>query len=302
MTFVDFLNKYYPSEQQHEVIFMLNQHGIYQNIETSLYDFYKSVGNRSHTEIVEQLVVTIGEFVSNTQKPLVNNKSEPQSQLMKKHVSDLAIHLIKDTYRLSGLESSTYTDLLTQVIRNTSYKNSWDFLILESLLSFDDFQAPEVSKKAKNNDKKKHSKPLRLDWNGNHPLDFFMDDLIKIFKGVKSKRKLYQLFQNNALDFKIEMPSKYLLSFLNLFYHLHECGTIKVIGNRGLFIFLNRHLQAPPNDLYPQRDFRKLRCESSNNNYSKQKIFTVIKPLLDKYCQQMKADKKMDDNWTIVGH
>ena len=157
---------------------------------------------------------------------------------------------------------------------------------MEKLLNFDNIKAFAIAEKEKKHGNTiKLSKPVKLDWQGEKQLDLFIDDLTKTFYGVKCKRLVYLLFDVIKTDFKIELPSKHLLPFLTLFYELHETGAIKVIGNRGLFVYLHQHLQAPSNDMYPKRDFRKLRHEAYKNKNLKNEISRIIKPLLDKYCE-----------------
>jgi hypothetical protein len=137
---------------------------------------------------------------------------------------------------------------------------------------------------------------VKLDWQGKKQLDLFVDDLTKTFQGIKFRKQLYLLFDNIQPDFKIELPSKYLVSFITLFYGLHKNQTIKMTGNRGLFVYLRQHLQAPLKENYPKRDFRKLRHEAEQNKNTKNSITRIIKPLLDKYCR----NHYLDNSRTIV--
>jgi len=128
------------------------------------------------------------------------------------------------------------------------------------------------------------SKPIKLAWFGQKQLDLFVDDLIKTFQGMKSKKQIYLLFDTRQADFKIELPSRHLPPLLCLFYELHQTGAIKVNGNRGLFVYLHEHFIAPQQDFYPKRNFRKLRYDAMQNLRIKKQISKMIKPLLDKYC------------------
>ena len=107
--------------------------------------------------------------------------------------------------------------------------------------------------------------------------------LTKTFSGIKCKRKLYFLFDGFICDFKVELPLRHLIAFLTLFHYLHEAGTIKVVGNRGLFVYLRQHLQSPLTEKYPKRDFRKLRHEAAQKDCKTNATMRFLKPLLDKY-------------------
>ena len=284
MNFVDFFEKYYLPHQQTEIVLILTDLSIYSDIETSLNDFYAATIDKHKSEIVSQFVLTIRDFTTTINKRLHDIEASASKNKIEQKILELSVYLIRDTYKLSGLEQTEYFDLLKQTIKKTYTKHSWDFSVLETLLNLDNIRTFAASENKKRRNTIKLSKPIQLEWKSNQPLDYFIDDLIKTFKGVKTKTQLYSLFDLIEIDFKVELPSKHLLSFLTLFYELHECEAIKVIGNRGLFVYLKQHLQPPTNDKYPKREFRKLRHEAGENEKTKTEISRMIKHLLDKYC------------------
>jgi hypothetical protein len=285
MTFVDFIKKYYLPQPQKEIYFVLNNLGIYNDIENSLNDFYHAAENKNKNQIISNFALTSRELVTYFYKSLCKIKPGKQKTRTEQKIAELAVYLIRDTYQHSGLELFEYFELLIQTARKTYTKHSWNFSVLEKLLNFDNIKALAIEEKEKKpGNTIKLSKPVKLNWQGDKQLDLFVDDLTKIFQGVKTKKQVYLLFDTVKTDFKIELPSKHLLPFLTLFHDLHDYGAIKVIGNRGLFVYLHQHLQAPPNDKFPKRDFRKLRHDAKYNEILKNNISMVIKPLLDKYC------------------
>lgn len=285
MTFAAVIEKYYLPNQQAEIVFMLNDLCIYSDIESSLNDFYKAANSKNKIEIISQFVLTSREFVTTIYKSLHGIDSCGQKARAEQKIAELTVYLIKGCYQLSGLEFFEYFDLLIQTTRKTYAKNCWDFSALEKLLSFDNIKVFAITdREKKGRGVFELSKPVKLDWQGEKQLDLFVDDLTKTFHEVRPKKQVYLLFDLIKTDFKIELSSKHLLPFLSLFHELHESGAIKVIGNRGLFVYLNQHLQAPPEDKYPKRDFRKLRHEAWQNEKIKRDISRIIKPLLDKYC------------------
>lgn len=292
MTILDFIQKHRLSSPSSKLCDILVGHNFYRDIESSLNDFLQSVSTRNTTNIIAQLVLTMREYVSVTYKVLSFHKDEQQSEILNCYISDLTRYFIKETLHLSDLDSVTYFRLFIQISNSTYLKYEWDLTILASLLNSIN-ESRVLSKEQKQHaDQIKFSKPIKLDWCGRQPLDFFIDDMVKTFKGVKCKRRLYQLFEDISMDIKVEMPSKYLLAFLTLFQDLHKYGTIKVIGNRGLFIFLHNHLQAPANDRYPSRDFRKLSYDAKCDYRLKNQIANLINPLLDKYGGLIKPDDR----------
>ncbi len=285
MTFADFIKKYYTPQQQAEIVRVLTDHCIYSEIESSLNDFYQAADSHNKNEIISQFVLTIREFVTTIYKPLQDNRQAGAKEGTALQIAELAIYLVRETYQLSGLELFEYFDLLIQTASKTYSKHDWDFSVLERLLTSANLKAfANTQREQQYRSIIKLSKPVKLDWQGEKQLDLFVDDLTKTFQSVRCKKQLYLLFDKIKTDFKIELPSKHLLPFLTLFYELHESGAIKVIGNRGLFVYLHQHLQAPPKDRYPKRDFRKLRHEAERNEKIKSSISRIIKPLLDKYC------------------
>lgn len=291
MSFVDFIDKYYIPSQKTEIYFILNNLCIYSDIETSLNDFYSSTKNKNKIEIISQFTLTCREFVITIYKSIHNIIPNEQKAGIEQQLTVFTNYLISDTYQISGLSQLEYFGLLKQVILKTYKKNFWDFSVLETWLNPDHLKALTIQeKKNKNRYKNNISKPIKLDWQGNMPLDLFIYDLTKIFNVVKCKKQVYNLFDQLKADFKIDLPSTYLLPFLTLFYELHKSAVIKVVGNRGLFVFLSQHLQAPLNDSYPKRDFRKIRQEGKTKPEIKKNISGKIKPLLDKYCNNGTPD------------
>lgn len=285
MTFTDFIKKYYSPHEQAEVIFILTDLCVYSDIESSLNDFYQAVASRNKNGIISQFALTSREFLTTIYPPLHRIISAEQKAKTELKIAEMATYLIRETYQLSGLELLEYFDLLTETARKTYAKHGWDFSVLEILLNPGNIKAFAIAEKEKKNRATiKLSTPVKLDWHGEKQLDLFVDDLTKTFQEVRCKKQVYLLFDRIRTDFKIELPSKHLLPFLTLFSALHESGAIKVIGNRGLFVCLHQHLQAPPKDKYPKRDFRKLKHEAEQNEKTKSNISRIIKPLLDKYC------------------
>lgn len=252
---------------------------IYNDIESLLNEFYQAADSRNKIGIVSQLVLTISEFITTLHIQLHKIDSCNYKVLIEKRLVVLVYYLVKDSYCLSELKPSEYYYLLTNTIKRSYTRYSWNFLVTEKLLRLDKFRQLTIPEKACN-----ISKPNRLAWQGIKQLDLFVYDLAKTFRGFKAQKQLYFLFDNIRTDFKIELSSNHLLPFLTLFYKLHESGVIKVCGNRGLFIFLKQHLVPPQKDVYPKRDFRKLKHEGEQNEKTRTNNFCIIKPLLDKYC------------------
>jgi len=296
MIFINFLKKYYSHYQKEEIVFILNDLCIYSDIETSLNDFYFSVDSSNRIEIISQFVLTCREFVTTIYKPLHDIKPSEQKARTEQKIIEFANYLILDTCLLSGLKPLDYFYLLKQIVRKTCLKHSWGYLNLEKHLSPYNKKNFAIEKKEKNYVQTfKFSKPFKLSWQGYRHLDLFVDDLTKTFGNIKCKKLVYYLFGSTKTEFKIELPSKDLLPFLTLFYKLHESAVIKVIGNRGLFVYLQQHLQAPSKDYYPKRDFRKLRHEAWQNEKIKNDISRLINPLFEKYC----LSENLDDRRTI---
>lgn len=285
MTFEFFLVKYYSPPQQAEIISVLNNLCIYREIESSINDLYCVANSKNKIEIISQLTFAIRDFVATIYMPLHSMKPGKQKARAEQKIAELAVNLIRDTYQLSGFGLSEYYNFFMLTIRKINASYSWNFSVLEKLLNFDRTKAFDLEEKEKNNlNTIKLSKPVKLVWQGNRQLDLFIDDLIKTFKGIKCKKPVYFLFDEMKIDFKIELLSKHLLPFLTLFHDLHDRGAIKLIGNRGLFVYLHQHLRAPQNDQYPNRDFRKMKHEALQNENVKNNIYQIINPLLYKYC------------------
>ncbi|MFA5781398.1 MAG: hypothetical protein WC868_03915 [Bacteroidales bacterium] len=287
MNFTDFLEKYYLPYQQSEIVILLNNISAYQTIEYTINEYYKSIEGHNKHEIISQLVLTIRDYITAINKGLQTIEQDCAKATAEMQIIELSIYLIKETYNLSSLDRTDYFDILKQTIKKIYKKYSWDFSVLDSLLNLENLKnySKEYNKQESISELKL-SKPIQIDWKGSLPLDYFIDDLVKVFKCIKSKSSVYKLFDKIDDDFEIYLSSKYLLAFLSLFYELHQCHTILVVGNRGLFVYFQRHLKPPKYDKYQNREFRKLRHEAFQNEKTKNEISKIIKPLLDKYCNQ----------------
>lgn len=285
MAFLNFTDRYYSSQQQKEIISLLQDLRIYSELEILINEFYRAAESENKNGIISQFVLSIKEFVETVNLRLLNIKPGREKLEIENIILELSTFLIRDTYQFSGLEMKEYFELLKLTIKKTYVKNSWDFSIIENPLNLHSSATLLLTEKKNTRSTAiKTSKAFQLKWQSDIQLDLFVDDLVKTFVGIKSKKQIFLLFNTLETDFKIELPSKHLVGFLSLFYLLHSCGVIKVIGNRGLFVYLHQHLQAPENDRYPNRDFRKLRYEANQNKISKSKILKSINPLLEKYC------------------
>ena len=285
MTFVNFLDRYCLPKQQIAIELVLNQLEIRLDIKVIIDEFDDVVKSGNKNEITAQFVLTVRDFITLVNSKLQNYKASKDKTNKEKKVVELAVYLIRYTFICSQLQRVAYFDILRKTVEQTYVKNSWDFSALGVLFNLDNIQAFAIQEKERQQHANiKLSKPIQFKWMSSLLLDYFIDDLIKFFPGVKTKTQLYRLFDLLVDDFKVTLPSKHLISFLTLFYKLHECGAIKVGGNRGLFVYLEQHLQPPTDDKYPKRSFRKLRHEAEQNEKSKKEILLVLEPLLNKYC------------------
>lgn len=293
MTFHDFLEKYYLPSGETEIVQLLNYISAYKPVEYAINEFYIAVEKQNRHNILSQLVLTINDYteaINNGLQIIANKELKINNE---KKILELSIYLIKETYQLSALSRLEYFEILKETIKKTYKKHSWNFSILDSLLNLENIKnySKEIVEIKKN--KIKLSKPVQIEWNSKFPLDFFIDDVVNTFSGIKTKATVFKLFDKIDDDFEIHLNSKYLVTFLSLFYELHQRKTISIIGNRGLFVYLQNHLKPQIGDKYPKREFRKLRFEAFENEKIKNEILKTINPLLDKYCST--------DNRTIDG-
>ncbi|MBL7731022.1 MAG: hypothetical protein JNM88_07575 [Chitinophagaceae bacterium] len=283
MTFGDLIKRSFSSYQHAEMLFVLSDLGIHRQIESAVDDFYRAAATGNRYGILSQFSLTTTEFVRAVYPVIMEMEPGFRKLRAEMKIADLATCLVQETGCLCGLEQQQYIELLTETVKNTYLKHNWDFTVLEKLLKPGAISF--FTGHTQNNDQTtaRNGKPVTLDWRGDKQLDLFVDDLTRTFQPVRCKKHVYSLFDKMKTDFKIELHSRHLPAFLTLFSELHESGVIKVTGNRGLFVYLHQHLQAPKEDRYPKRDFRKLKHEAEQNERLKDHISRMIKPLLDKY-------------------
>ncbi|MFT3911607.1 MAG: hypothetical protein QM737_19435 [Ferruginibacter sp.] len=217
MVFIDFIKKYYPPLQQKELIGFLNDLNVYNNIDDSINNFYNAAKRENKMEVIAHLALTCSELVTIIHGPLHHAKTVYQKSRIAQKMGELAGYLINNTYKLSGLGIYEYSALINQIIRRTSSKYSWDYSIIKKLLATYNIRALVIEEKEKNNTKAFHrSKRINIKWLGSKPLDLFIDDLAKTFKGVKSKKQVYHLFDEMKTDFNVVVP-------LQTFYPFSIC-------------------------------------------------------------------------------
>lgn len=290
MSFVDFLNRYYSESQRSEISFILHELQIYKKMEICMNDFYASVHQKNKIEIISYIVLTCRELVIMIYNSTKHINSYSQEPSIEQKLILFVGNLIDDTCRLSQMSSAEYQKFLEAIVKKIYEKNFWNFSRLSKFRTV--YVVTTKTTILKTNAERaggtspylKRSMPLRLDWQGRKPLDLFIFDLVYVFKISKYRKQVYYLFSCGGGDFKIELESKHLLPFLSLFYELHKSQIIRVVGNRGLFVYLSQHLQPPSHDRYPNRDFRKIREEANTKLLTKEVIYKKINPLLEKYC------------------
>jgi hypothetical protein len=296
MNFAETLYKYHSEEEVIAYCQLLEHLDIGQEINGAFDDYNFELTHGNKVSVIAQLALSCREYITCFHEALLKIKPN-ERYLIQEKVIALTQTLIAELLANKILSKYECTRILLKSAIKTFQKYGSDFN--EFLNSINeqksDTLVSQTTKQESSNDKKIY-KPTYLDWNGKKHLDFFIDDVCKTFKGLKCKKKVYQLFIKTEEAFKIELPSVYLSAFLILFHELHLNGVIKVIGTRGLFVHLFRHMEAPSFDVYPNRDFRKLRHEAEQNIQKKSKIIGLLKPILDNHCTQL----SLDDRWTIA--
>lgn len=296
MTFDKFLDKYYSSIQRKEIVSILKRLHIFIFVESNLDKFYKTAECNVKSEITSHLVISVDRFVTCFHKTYCEIQLLEQNGRIQREIKKLIIFIIDDIWENSGLDFSTFFRILAEGIMKAIAELSSNLYLLSASSTFLDVGASTVeciSQRAYS--RVRQSAPVRLCWRGEKHLDFFVEDLIKTFPGLKPRRLIYFLFEMELRDFKIELSPKYLLHFLTLFHKMHNSGAIKVLGNRGLFIYLRQHLRPPVNERYPKRDFRKLCYEAGLDTKMRNEITAVINPILGRYTQC----RIEDDKWTL---
>jgi hypothetical protein len=283
LSFQNFLEKYYLSEELNEIEQLLNQLGISNGVELVINDFYTNHSNTIHELNIAQLSITITNFIT-----LVNTRLSTVEENKDKIIEQLAtlgIYLIKETYSKSKLSQEVYFNTLKFSLRKAYSKHNWNFQVLESILNFEEilsFTAPnQVSKKDSNI---KLQKAIYLDWNNNKiSCGLFLKDISKAFEIQSSQDNLLALFDSLITKFTITIHSKYLEAYVMLFYTLYQKKIITAKGNKGYLAYLQQHTVAPKNDTYPRKEFKRIREECSKNIAKKKSIETFIQSLLQKY-------------------
>lgn len=286
MSFNDFLKTYYPDVEGVEPNHSFRDENTHFNIESILRE-HQSVSTKN-LNIAHSEKEYTGKKCSQINVQLDSEKNSngiSQKSNKRSKASIFLRQIIYASYKASGLKENEYFNLLKKIVGKTRSKGEIESSLFEQQVLPSEFiLSVDRTFNLKQKTKTFSLRHMSLHWLGEAHLDLFVRDLIKTFNGIKPTKNVFKLFESDTSDFKVILPSKHLRSFITLFYKLHKAGVIKVIGNRGLYVYLQNHLEAPENDKYPKRAFRKLRHEAEKNNTVKNNISRTIKPLLIKYC------------------
>lgn len=281
MTFPNFLKTYYPPVRQAEMKMLLVELKIPESLHDSLQDFFTANDAGNRFDHLSQIVLTCRQM--NETLFLCLPHVHPARRI---RVVQLLTALINDLFDWTCRNSTINPGVCFRLIRYTSQQACQRYDVpapdWDTLINADNKRLLKHARESTRLGRHPASPPTRLSWQGRKQLDLFVNDVTRVF-GVKAKKMIYLLFDSEPADFKIRLASKHLISFLTLFHELHESGIIRVRGNRGLYVYLHRHILAPPKDAYPRRDFRKLRSEAARNEKLKVAAERIVAPFIVKY-------------------
>lgn len=288
MNFTDFLDKYFLPDKQNRIILLLKKLEIFQDIVGIVDEFYNDTYGTKKYKTIVCFSDTVREFIVVINNKLQNFPKDAEKEKLEVEIIELAIYFIRETFILLGLPKDEYFDILKYTIVKTYKKHEWNFEELKRLLNLDNIEAYEHQHyqiQTKQEEKIKLSKKIRLVWNTEYQLDFFIDDIANTYRGMKGKSNLRLLFDPIATNFKVQIKSAHLESFLTLFSELHENRVFVLEGSRGLFKYLEAHIEPLQGDIFPNRPFRKIKYEASQKEEIKNTIYKQVKPLIDKCCK-----------------
>jgi glutaredoxin-related protein len=281
LEFENFLEKYYLSSQKKSITSLFQKINALEEIKYSISTFYSSIKNENvKVNRHSYLTLLIRDFIVAINKGLSSIKEIETRSNQELILIQFSIFLVRDTYKISNIGSEEYFEILKQTLKSTYKKYRWKYEALDELLKIENLKnfIPQ-NDTSKSNNKIKTSKPIALSWNNeNMQVDFFISDVIEVFKGIKNKRTLFNLFDRIENNFTINLPSDLLENFLVLFYFLDKQKVISCIGNRGLYTYLQNHLKATNGSVFPNSEFRKIRYNSFQNEKKKNKILDFLKP------------------------
>ena len=115
--------------------------------------------------------------------------------------------------------------------------------------------------------------------------EFFINDLYHHWHRKIKISDIRRLFDSSPQPFTIEVPSKYLLEFLAVFYFMHQSRRIVCKNSKGIFVFMKQHLKPPEGDAYPEwADWSKMLYKQLSDPPKRKLLLSKIQAVLDKYC------------------
>ena len=210
--------------------------------------------------------------------------------------------LLDYTRRASAIEPAQFTTLFLQTLQHC-YRQRTDKLMLGELvcqlLALDLLtlaDAPTLS-----NPKGEKNKPVSLKWilwDGDPfgLLSSFAQDLCKALRGVKKPMALVAVLTNSNSKQWFVVPSRHLCTVMALFELMVRAKRISCKGNRGIILFLSRHIKAPEDEPeYNCKSFRMQKSRALKYKDHKLLIKKAIKDLFFKYCPGEKSAKIFED-------
>lgn len=253
------LEKYYLPSDKERLLGIMNSLGIHDGIAASILEFYCECPLKDPEAFNSQLVLTINEVITITNKALSELQDTVQKNEFRNELTILGVYLIKETFEKSKYSKTRYFKILRTTIQKVYKKNNWDFTELEKLLRLDRIEQLQND----NNDNSRttliKSNSTYLEWKGHKAIDIFYDDVKNYFQ-IKNISPFYLMFQPMDSEFEIQIKTEQLMTFILLFEKLHKSGTIKIKKSRGLYKYLQAHLK-PVTGVFPLKDFRKLKYD-----------------------------------------
>ncbi len=274
------------------IVPLLHTHNVYSDFEKASNHFFQhatQINTEIHSmlfgDVVNDYFFLANEWMQSAEQP-------PHSENDRLMLMHFITSMISEAIHFAHIERQVYCAILKERMQSESNTISWNDLIFYIFVGEIELAGMPHDKKMQKVASGSSSNPntyfvWQIDASDkeNHiSLDAFIYDLTSTFPGVKNKKTIALLFDPQAKDYYITVPNEHLHAFLTVFHKLHRCKRIKCMYNRGLYLHLQPHLQAPPYEKLPTRkNYYKLVSDAQHDTNLNMQILRKTKDLLDKY-------------------
>jgi hypothetical protein len=292
ITFSQVVRSYTNARQQKELYKVLHAEGLFTGLKSAINEYYRlgeSATQNEKLQCFEKMLMEIMTLITlwfRSQAPGSVRKASAQQ------IMPLGFKLVKYAVEKESRQAETFLLLAEELIEKESLAIDWKYFVVHFFEAEILYRSQADQKKLSREDLQRLPHPLvYLKWlsykadKKNQVTDAsFGKDVCNTLPGVLSPNKIAMLLKPGCQNYKIVVPAEHLRAFVALFRILRQNKRFRCCRNKGLYLFLQAHIEFPKGEYHVQRkDLYTLDFETRNNPLLEAEIRETLRPLLEHY-------------------